>query len=90
MASPSTAADIVIALFDGTSCVDVAAVNSQTVALRTTTFTYRMTAGTTSAKTFTVRAGMGTAGTLTINGTSGGRLFGATPKSSIYIREILP
>lgn len=90
MASPSTAADIVIALFDGATCVDVATVNSGTIALRTTTFTYRMTAGTTSAKTFTVRAGLGTAGTLTVNGGSAARLFSTLPKSSLYIREILP
>lgn len=47
---------------------------------------HAMVAATTSATTFKFRAGANTA-TLTFNGTAGGRLFGAIPKSSIVIYE---
>ncbi len=49
---------------------------------------YSMTAGTTSATTFKVRMGMNGTGTMTFNGVSGGRLYGAIPKSSIIITEV--
>lgn len=49
--------------------------------------THTMVAGTTSAITFRVRAGSSTGSTLTFNGASGSRLFGATTKSSIVITE---
>lgn len=48
---------------------------------------HTMTAGTTSSTTFRVRAGLQTAGTMTFNGTSSARLYGAIPKSSIIITE---
>ena len=51
------------------------------------TMIHYMAAGTTSATTFKVRLGL-EAGTLTFNGQSVGRLFGAIPKSSITIFEI--
>jgi len=51
------------------------------------TMRYSMVAGTTSATTFRVRAGGSVAGTTTFNGSLGGRLFGATAKSSIKITE---
>lgn len=50
-------------------------------------FTYWMTAGTTSSTTFNVRAGMGDAGTFTFNGASG-RNLGGVLTSSITITEI--
>lgn len=51
------------------------------------TLTHTMTAGTTSATTFRVRIGNSAAGTVTFNGSAGGRYFGAIPKSSIVITE---
>lgn len=51
-------------------------------------FTHYMTAGTTSSTTFKFRAGPHAAATAGFNGTSGARLFGAIPKSSITIWEI--
>jgi len=50
-------------------------------------FNYTMAAGTTSATTFRFRAGPGAATTVTFNGVSGGRIFGAITKSSIIITE---
>lgn len=51
--------------------------------------TYTMTAGTTSSTTFKIRAGAdSTTSTTTFNGSSGGRKFGAIPKSNITITEI--
>jgi hypothetical protein len=54
------------------------------------TFTFWMVAGTTSATTFRVRSGIGDPGTITFNGASGARKFGATVKSSMTITEITP
>ena len=51
-------------------------------------FTYYMTAGTTSSTTFKVRAGASVAGTTTFNGVSSARLYGGTYSSSITITEI--
>lgn len=56
-------------------------------ALDTVSIRHVMTAGTTSSTTFKVRAGCNTAATMTFNGASGGRFFGATVKSSIVIYE---
>ncbi len=53
-------------------------------------FTYYVTAGSTSATTFTVRAGPSGASTVTLNGTSGSRLFGGVVVSSIVIKEYTP
>lgn len=50
-------------------------------------FTYWMTAGTTSSTTFNVRAGMDSAGTFTFNGANG-RNLGGVLTSSITITEI--
>ena len=50
-------------------------------------FKHKMTAGTTSATTFKVRAGNSNANTTTINGVSGGRLYGGVMASSITITE---
>lgn len=51
------------------------------------TLRHRMVAGTTSATTFKVRGGCETAGTVTMNGSSGARKFGATTKSTMKITE---
>lgn len=54
------------------------------------TFTYYMTAGTTSATTFRVRGGGNVASTTTFNGGGGARRFGGVLISSITITEIQP
>ncbi len=54
------------------------------------TFSYYMTAGTTSATTFKVRCGAGGAGTLTFNGASSSRKMGGVMASSITITEYQP
>lgn len=79
-----------LALFQDTTANALAAFTSyQTTGTGALTvpFKYKMTAGTTSATTFKIRAGSSSAGTLTFNGASGGRLFGAIPKSYIQVTE---
>lgn len=92
MASHDTAnRDHIVALFqDSTANALYATIgNFVTVAtaMATTKFTFTTTAGTTSATTFRVRIGSNSTGTMTFNGQSGGRKFGATPKSNITITE---
>ena len=48
---------------------------------------HKMTAGTTSATTFKIRMGGETAGTVTLNGYSGGQVFGGVMASSMTITE---
>lgn len=50
---------------------------------------HTMVAGTTSSTTFRVRGGGNTAGTTTFNGQAATRNFGAIPKSSMMITEIV-
>lgn len=87
----SAASTISMALFqDSTANALTAMSNSLPTALINTMtplpLIYSMTAGTTSSTTFKVRAG-GNGATVTFNGSSGARLFGAIPKSSIIITE---
>jgi len=51
-------------------------------------YTFSMTAGTTSSTTFRVRAGSEAAGTVTMNGRGGGRIDGGVAVSSITIYEV--
>lgn len=51
------------------------------------TIEHIMTAGTTSATTFKVRGGSSSAGTVTNNGGTSARLFGATSKSALTVTE---
>lgn len=53
-------------------------------------FSYYMTAGTTSATTFKVRVGPAAGGTITVNGNGGGRSLGGVMASGITITEIVP
>ena len=82
-----------VALFQD-STADALAVggNFQTLATAgmPVTFSYVMTAGTTSCTTFKVRAGTQGSATYTFNGQSGGRLFGGVLASSIIITEYTP
>lgn len=48
---------------------------------------YVMTAGTTSATQFSIRGGANIAGTMTVNGSSGSRLFGGVLISNLTIEE---
>jgi hypothetical protein len=52
------------------------------------TFTYKMTAGTTSSTTFKVRAGGASAGTVTVNGTAGAARLGGVMASTMTIYEV--
>lgn len=53
------------------------------------TFTYVMTAGTTSSTTFRVRIGANGSGTNSFNASAGTRVFGGVAASSIFIYEML-
>lgn len=50
----------------------------------------RVAAGSTSATTFKLRIGQNAAGTTTLNGQSGGRIFGGVLVSSLTVTEIVP
>ncbi len=90
-ASNSTAgAAISMALFQDTTANAVAATSSLasgTGATECISLTYFMTAGTTSSTTFKMRVGP-SSGTVSVNGTSGVRLFGGVASTSITIEEI--
>lgn len=65
------------------TCQNMASNGATSISLR-----YRVVAGSTSTTTFKVRLGGNAAGTFRMNGGSGStRLFGATTKSSIVVRE---
>jgi len=89
LGSCSNASNLAAALFqDSTANALAGAIfNMQAVTtVNKMSFSYSMTAGTTSSTTFRVRAG-GQSGTFTFNGSAGARLFGAIPKSTIKITE---
>ncbi len=48
---------------------------------------YEMQAGTTSATTFKIRIGTNTSGTMSINGVSGGRIYGGASVSILQVEE---
>lgn len=79
----------IVALFQDSTANALAAIdhavstdNPQSIKL-----TYQMVAGTTSSTTFKIRAGGSSAGTTTFNGRVGARLFGAITKSHIKVTE---
>lgn len=84
---------IILALFQDTTA-DALATTATFVGTSTAgasiTLRHTMTAGTTSATTFKLRMGPNAAATVTFNGQSGGRLFGATAASSLTITEYTP
>lgn len=86
----SALAQVCVALFQDTTANALAAMTPsriESAGVQTScTFTYWMTAGTTSATTFKVRAGPST-GTITFNGSGGARRFGGVMASSIVITE---
>lgn len=89
----STPTQVTVALFQDSAASALAAATGTpqgATAPITITYTHTMVAGTTSPTTFKVRAGMGAAGTLTLNGYSGGRIYGGKAASSITIKEFAP
>ena len=85
--------DVVLGLFQDAGGTSIAAMSETTAGTN-----YRMclvvrhfmVAGTTSSTTFKIRGGPTGSGTLTMNGFSGARYFGAITKSSFTITEIKP
>jgi hypothetical protein len=89
--SVSVAEWIIVALFQDSTANALAVAPpylSTGTGIATVTFSYYMTAGTTSATTFKVRAGKVSSGTMTFNGFSGARKFGGAIASSITITEL--
>jgi hypothetical protein len=81
----------IVALFQDSTANSLAAISYNIAAnnvVSPASFTYYMTAGTTSSTTFKVRCGLISAGTYTFNGQSGGQLLGGVMASSITIMEI--
>lgn len=90
-ASASTNAAVIAALFQDTKAFALATAYTSpyiATAEANLSFTYYMTAGTTSATTFRVRIGPSSAATLTFNGAGGARTMGGSLASSITIEEI--
>lgn len=82
----------VIALFQDAGADALKAVGGNSVgggfnAMTQSVFEYEMTSGSTSATTFRVRAGTGSGTAITLNGVSGGRLFGGVCTSLITVTE---
>jgi hypothetical protein len=88
----NSAADLVTAALFQDSTADALGAASVYIPLANMntqiTFRFFKTSATTSATTFKVRAGPSTTGTMTFNGSAGGRLFGGVFSSSIVIEEI--
>jgi|ERR1044071_4626391 hypothetical protein len=91
--SYSVTAEMVVALFQDATANGLAG-NSVTIPtggyLGQVKLTHDMVAGTTSSTTFRVRAGGSTAGTVTFNGTAGTRKLGGITLSNITITEYRP
>lgn len=81
-----------VALFQDATANALAAVGetftANAAAPHTVKLEHRMVAGTTSAVTFRIRSGSHTASTTSFNGFSGGRIYGAIPKSIIKVTEL--
>ena len=91
--SPSNNNSTYLALFQDTTAGAIAAgafYNSVATSIHPARIFYKMVAGTTSPTTFKVRGGLLVGGTLTINGSSSGRIFGGVLISSITITEATP
>ena len=81
----------IVGLFQDSTVNAISAINYNMAANNVSSpasFTYYMTAGTTSSTTFRIRVGCSTAGTFTFNGQSSSRLLGGVMASSITIMEI--
>lgn len=87
--SPSVTAYMTGALFQDATANALAATATTPVGAYSHPIVIRhsMAAGTVSSTTFRIRVGLQTAGTVTFNGSAGGRLFGAITKSNIKITE---
>lgn len=89
--SNSVAGELIAALFQD-SAASAVAVSSVYQAIATGRvrlhLLYKVAATSTSATTFKIRIGGDTAGTVTLNGFSGSRKWGATVKSSIKVTEV--
>ena len=84
---------IITALFkdsDTDALAVAASFNNLSTAGITISFRHTMVAGGTSEIIFKVRVGPSSAATVTINGQSGGRIFGGVAASSITVRERTP
>jgi hypothetical protein len=91
IAAVSSAINFGVALYQDSTANALAATAMDVAGggeITTCTFTYKMTAGTTSSTTFKVRGGPASAATLTFNGAAGARLFGGVAISSITIIEV--
>ena len=86
----NTEQSLTCALFRGATANALAAVTEYQVAggVINFKFVHVVLAGTAGSTTFNVRAGAG-AGTISFNGSSGGRLFGGVAASSLLIEEVM-
>lgn len=68
----------------------VPGVAGNTVSMGVTSMVYEMAAGTTSATTFKIRMGDTLANSVSINGNSGGRIYGGVSRATMIITEVTP
>jgi len=81
----------IVAIFQDSTVSALAAINQNLGSnniCTSSSFSYYMVSGTTSATTFNVRCGVTSAGTFTFNGQASARLLGGVMASSITITEI--
>lgn len=90
LAHTSAAGYLSVALFQDTTANALAAISGWYDVANSSDYRvirHRMVAGTTSSTTFKIRAGNSSAGTVTLNGTAGSRMMGGVMASSLVIRE---
>ena len=90
-ASSASGGDIIAALFQDSTAGSLACGHFRNIGanvMNSTSFKFKMTAGTTSATTFKVRIGGSSAGTFTFSGNAGNRRYGGVLISSLTIKEI--
>lgn len=81
--------NMIAAMFQGTTCIDVSAI-SPTIANHRMNFAMEAeyTPGVTSSQTISVRVGPGAAGTVRMNGNTAGRFFGGAANATLIVEEI--
>lgn len=91
MVSPSGSSTVTVIIYQDSTAGAIAAVGTTNIIageIGLLRIKHSMAAGTTSATTFKLWVGQKDAGTLTVNGISGGRLYGGVACSYLTVREI--
>jgi hypothetical protein len=88
-AAIAAAGNIVVAMFQGSTCIDAQYTSPQTGGEGSTlVLETEYTPGSTSVQTISVRVGPGSAGTVRMNGTHVGRFLGGASNATLIVEEI--